>query len=206
MGATLRALNLTDTIAGGRLQLDGDTAGSRSPPPLRMAIKIKDFVMRDAPILARILAAASLPGLMNVLNHDGLKMTHLAAAASIQDGTLVLEKLRAHGGSLGITAQGEIDSESSKTELQGTVVPAYGLNSLLSHVPGLNLLVGGRGQGLIAVNYHVTGRLSDPQVFVNPISLLTPGVLRKLFDFVDETDQRSAAPPNEAGTSESGDP
>jgi len=43
------------------------------------------------------------------------------------------------------------------------------------------LLLGGDGQGLFAANYRVTGSAADPQVSVNPLSALTPGFLRRLF-------------------------
>jgi len=43
------------------------------------------------------------------------------------------------------------------------------------------LLLGGEGQGLFAANYRATGSAADPQISVNPLSALTPGFLRRLF-------------------------
>jgi hypothetical protein len=42
-------------------------------------------------------------------------------------------------------------------------------------------LTGGEGEGLLAVTYHMTGDLGDPEVSVNPLSALAPGFLRGLF-------------------------
>ena len=41
--------------------------------------------------------------------------------------------------------------------------------------------LGGEGEGFVAVVYGIDGRLSDPQVSVNPLSVLTPGFLRGIF-------------------------
>jgi hypothetical protein len=46
-----------------------------------------------------------------------------------------------------------------------------------------DLLVGEKGSGLLAANFTVSGSLDKPKFQVNPISLLTPGALRRLFDF-----------------------
>ena len=43
------------------------------------------------------------------------------------------------------------------------------------------LLVGGEGEGILAVVYTVEGSPKDPQVKVNPLSVLAPGFLRGLF-------------------------
>jgi hypothetical protein len=45
-----------------------------------------------------------------------------------------------------------------------------------------DLLLGGAGQGLVAMAARVTGRLPDPQVSVNLASVVTPGFLRGFFD------------------------
>ena len=70
----------------------------------------------------------------------------------------------------------------ARIDLQGTIVPAYALNSIIGNIPLIgSLLLGGEGQGLFAANYRVTGSAGDPQVSVNPLSALAPGFLRRLF-------------------------
>jgi hypothetical protein len=43
------------------------------------------------------------------------------------------------------------------------------------------LLIGGEGEGVLAVTYSIDGPISEPEVSVNPLSVLTPGFLRGLF-------------------------
>jgi hypothetical protein len=80
-----------------------------------------------------------------------------------------------------VTANGWVDTDRDWLELQGTVAPAYALNSIVGNVPILGPLLGGGSQGLLAANYRLSGRENDPEVSVNPLSALAPGVLRQLF-------------------------
>jgi len=42
--------------------------------------------------------------------------------------------------------------------------------------------MGGEGKGLFAFTYSVKGALDDPEINVNPLSVLTPGFLRWIFE------------------------
>ncbi|MCZ6874141.1 MAG: AsmA-like C-terminal domain-containing protein [bacterium] len=182
VGSTLRALNLHDGITGGNLKIEGRRAGSQPDSPLKAAFEVKNFVAKEMPMVARILAAASFGGLLDSLNNDGLKFSRLFGDLVLHDDVITIELLRAHGGALGITGVGKIDTGAGILDVKGTVVPARMLNTLPGKIPLLgNLLVGGKGQGVVAVNYRLHGELANPKVSVNPASLLTPGFLRKVF-------------------------
>jgi hypothetical protein len=65
-------------------------------------------------------------------------------------------------------------------------VPAYALNSLPGRIPLLGrLFTAEKGGGLIAADVHVRGKLDDPSIMVNPLSVLTPGFLRRIFRIFD---------------------
>ena len=99
---------------------------------------------------------------------------------------LELTEARAFSASLGLTVRGRIDQRRGVLDLQGTVVPAYVLNSLLGRIPVLGKLFSAeRGGGLVAVNYTLRGPIANPSVSVNPLSALTPGFLRGLFHIFD---------------------
>jgi hypothetical protein len=99
-----------------------------------------------------------------------------------------LADARAFSASLGMTAKGRIDLGRRVFDVQGTVVPAYFINSLLGRVPLLGKLVSPEtGGGLFAMSYGVKGPFDDPSVRVNPLSAVTPGFLRGLFGVFDST-------------------
>jgi hypothetical protein len=189
LGSTLRALNLYDGLVGGRLQIDGNTPQPGADAPMQGRLQLQEFTLLQAPVLARILAAASLTGLLEMLNNDGLAFTRLAGDFTLGDGSVTLQQLRMHGGALGLTAKGTVNVQASIMDLKGTIIPFYRLNTLLSHIPLLGtLLSGGKGEGLMAMTYYLTGQFAHPEVAVNPASVLTPGFLRGLFNVFESND------------------
>ncbi|MEE8500021.1 MAG: AsmA-like C-terminal domain-containing protein [Kiloniellales bacterium] len=182
MGAALRALDLRDTIHGGRVVIKGRSDGPLPGSPLHARIEAHDYVLIEAPALARVLTMASLTGLGDVLRGKGIRLDRLVGEFSLTDGLLETDLIRAYGSALGLTARGRIDFDASLADLEGTVVPAYSVNRILGKIPLLGpLLTGGKGEGLLAVTYHMTGDLNDPEVSINPLSVLAPGFLRGLF-------------------------
>ena len=183
MGAGLRALGIIDTIEGGGLEVTATSAGPAPDHPLDGRIEAQDYLLRDAPVMAKLLSLASFTGISNVLSGDGLKFKRLVGDFKLQDGVVSTELLRAYGNALGLTAKGTLNFGADTIDLEGTVVPAYTVNRILGEIPLLGrLLVGGEGEGFVAVVYGIDGQLSDPQVSVNPLSVLTPGFLRGVFE------------------------
>jgi hypothetical protein len=125
----------------------GQTTVPRPDGPLQGTIEIKDFAIQPAPVLARILAAASLTGLLKTLRSDGLAFTQLLSDFTLADLVLTLRQLRMHGGALGLTAVGRIDIPASSVDVQGMIIPLYGINTALGKVPIVgDFVLGGKGK------------------------------------------------------------
>ncbi len=181
-GALLRSLGLVGAIDGGHLTLDARFDDTRPDPPLAGAATLKDFHLRKAPAIGKLLQAATIYGVGEALSGPGLYFDELALPFRYQRGRLDITDARATSDSLGLTGRGAIDTAHSTLDLQGTIIPAYVINSLLGRIPLVGRLFRSeRGGGLIAMNYAVHGSLDDPSVSVNPLSALTPGALRRLF-------------------------
>ncbi len=78
------------------------------------------------------------------------------------------------GASLGISFAGVYRAADGALDLSGTISPLFILN-------GLGQIFGRPGEGLFGFTYRLTGTASDPQVSVNPLSILTPGMFREIF-------------------------
>jgi hypothetical protein len=182
MGAGLRALGIIDTIEGGELVLTATSAGPAPNHPLNGRVEAEDYLLRDAPVMAQLLSLASLTGISNVLGGDGLRFKRLTGDFTLANDVVSTDLFRAYGNALGLTAKGTVDFGKDDIEVEGTVVPAYTVNRILGEIPILGpILVGGKGEGIVAVVYGINGPLSDPRVSVNPLSVLTPGFLRGIF-------------------------
>jgi hypothetical protein len=77
-----------------------------------------------------------------------------------------------------------LDRKAEKLDITGTLVPIYGLNNLLSAVPLLGDLLNSRkGEGIFGLTYAMKGNLNEPTVNLNPLSVLTPGIFRRIFEY-----------------------
>jgi hypothetical protein len=89
---------------------------------------------------------------------------------------------------MGLTTQGSLDYAHDRIDLNGTFVPAYQVNNLVSQIPFVGLVLGGGvHEGLVGVNYRLVGPSGAPVLSVNPFSAMTPGFLRKIFGAIDGT-------------------
>jgi hypothetical protein len=107
---------------------------------------------------------------------------------------------------MGLTVQGTIQGPDDTADLTGTIVPINSVNSLFESIPLIGNIVTGRGGGLFAFTYAVTGPLDTPSVTVNPLSVLAPGFVRNLFHWLPSAPQsgtpQSGAPPPTTSTSQ----
>ena len=69
------------------------------------------------------------------------------------------------------------------------LVPSFGVNSALGGIPIIgDLFVSREGEGVFSLTYSVRGELARAQVAVNPLSAITPGVLRRIFENPSNTE------------------
>ena len=170
-------------IRGGELRLDAGLPPVGQPGAILGEVAIDDIALERAPILAQLLSLASLTGLGDTLSGQGLNFRKVRGEFGFRDGVLSLRDTRASGPALGITVEGEVGLGTKKLDLNGVLVPAYTANSLLGDIPLIgDLLVGDEGEGIVSLGYTVQGPYSAAQVAVNPLSALTPGVLREMFE------------------------
>ncbi len=186
-GELLKVLDATPNVIGGRLEITGATDASKPDRPLVGKVVMEEFRLVNAPILARILSVALLTGFLDALSGEGIGFRRLTSDFAFRDPKLELDDAHAYGSAMGITARGTIDTDTDVVDLDGTIVPAYTVNSILGNVPLLGpILVPEKGGGVFAANYKVSGLLSDPKVSVSPLSTLAPGFLRWMFNVFDE--------------------
>lgn len=181
-GWVLRSVASSDPgVRGGSFHLsaDLDRSGGRSG---HGQLKIHDFTLRGAPTLVRILSLASFSGLGSALTGQGIPVRGLVVPFRLRESVLTVEKGRLVSSDFGARADGRIDLDQQRIALTGTVAPAYALNRLLGRIPLLGPLMSGlRSDALLAATFTVSGQIAEPQVRVNPLTALVPGVIRELF-------------------------
>lgn len=184
-GGAVRYIDVS-SIRGGTFAIDAEVADDEKGAPVKGVAVMEKFKAVDAPLLAKVLAVAALTGIADVMRGEGISFERADVPFTLADNLLVLEQARSIGSAMGITAEGTYNMDEETLALQGAVIPAYTINSLLGKIPVLGpALMGGEHEGLFGINYSVTGPVAEPEVFVNPLSALTPGFLRKIFQLPD---------------------
>ncbi len=181
-GALLRDLDITDNMRGGTLALTARFDDRAPRHPLSGTAQIVNTRVADAPAVAKVLQGMTLYGLVAALRGPGMTVSRAIAPFRLDGPVLTIADARAYNPSLGVTIKGSVDLNRRVADLQGTIVPAYMLNSFLGGIPVIGRLFSPeRGGGIFAATYSVRGTLRDPAVTVNPLAALTPGFLRGLF-------------------------
>lgn len=187
LGNVLRALAITDTMTGGRLQIEGKSEAGDKSRNILGHIKLENYHVRKMPVLATLISAISPDGFAELVTGQGLAFGELNGDFMWGRDAIVLSKLHTAVGSLGLTSAGKIDLTQDRLELEGQVIPVYFINRILSAIPVIgDLLTGGENQGVFAATYRIDGKLSKPRVVVNPVAVLAPGFLRTIL-FMDNS-------------------
>ncbi len=186
LGQLLRDAGLATEVEGGALTLAGRFEDRQPGGPLVGTMELRGFHVRGAPVVGKVLQGVTLYGLVDALSGPGLSFDRLSTQFRLADSVLDVKDARAFSSSLGLTAAGRMDFGRQLVDLRGTVVPAYFFNSLPGRMPLLGRLFSPeKGSGVFAANYALKGRLTEPSLSVNPLSALTPGFSRRLFDLFD---------------------
>ena len=186
-GTLLKATDLTTSITGGSIEVSGLRKGGPAAPWKGIA-EMKRYNLSNAPIFARLMSLASLSGINNALRGKGIKFRLLRFRYQYQNEIVTITDALAKGSELGITASGAINFREDIINVNGTIVPAYTLNSFIGKVPIIGpvvgpVLTGEKGGGILAAAYEVQGPVENPKIKVNPLSAFAPGFLRHFFGF-----------------------
>lgn len=167
---------------GGKLLFTGNVAKPAQGWKIDGELAVRSFTLTESPILARLLTLASLPGIVSALRDRGIAFDSLTSGISYDAGAMTFVDGVATGPSLRLLMDGTIDPPHDTVAMSGTLVPPiYGLNALPGKIPIIGgLFRGPDGEGLLAIDFTVRGKFTDPSVSVKPLSSLAPGVLKKL--------------------------
>jgi hypothetical protein len=171
-GGVLAAAGIFKSARGGQLDLRLTPLGPKGV--YDGVAEITRVRVVDAPVLAELLSAVSIVGLLEQLNGEGLLFNKAQGAFRITPAAIEVTRGSAVGASLGVSMAGVYGTAAKELALQGVVSPLYLLN-------GIGAGLTRRGEGVFGFNYALRGTADRPLVSVNPLSILTPGMFREIF-------------------------
>lgn len=187
-GAVARFTDLYKHLKGGLLNL---TLRSTGQDNWDGSLDIRKFSIIDEKKLSTIVSTPSGKNgkSLNAAVKDNIDTRSQSfergfARLVLQDGALSVENGVVRGVQVGATFQGTLKDASGKMDMTGTFMPAYGLNRLFAEVPIVGFLLGnGSDRGLIGITFRLTGSFDKPNMQINPLSIIAPGVFRQIFEY-----------------------
>ncbi len=192
-GQTLKLVDFYPNMQGGRLRLEVNLEGS-GPAEKTGILWVEQFKVLGDPIISEVVGSAdqagSKEGGKRPVARETFEFDRMRAPFSIGYGQFVLEDSYLKGPVVGANLRGKIDFKTRKINFGGTYIPLSGLNSAFGAIPLFGPLISGvRGDGIFGVTFAVQGPFSDPQVIVNPLSMIAPGIFRDLFQMTSDNPQ-----------------
>lgn len=187
-GAILRFFDFYDKMRGGKITVGLAGQGNG---PLSGQIDARNFSIINEPRLAKIVSSSPSTGGTSL--NQAVKRDIDVSRVDVERGFSLIEKgtgyLKLSKGVLrsptvGATFQGTLYDPQGNMSMTGTFMPAYGVNRIFGEVPIFGALLGnGRDRGLLGITFKLEGTAKAPQVIVNPISIIAPGIFRSIFEF-----------------------
>jgi hypothetical protein len=176
-GAFLRFTDTYSKVVGGQLELALD-APTAEQSPKEGLLNVRDFTVKGEPSLDGLVAGGA------VGTQSGIGFSRLRAEFVRQNGQLTIKEGVLKGATIGGTIEGSIDYPANQVRMSGTFVPLYGLNNLLAQVPIANIFLSiNSNEGVFGLTYEVVGTPDKPTLRVNPVSMIFPGITRKIMEF-----------------------
>ncbi|MBW0157795.1 hypothetical protein [Sedimentimonas flavescens] len=170
-GAAIASAGIFSKARGGALDMTLSPVGAHS---YEGRAHVANLRVKDAPVLASMLSAASIIGLLEQLNGEGILFTEVDAAFRLTPEGLSLTRGEAVGASMGVTMTGNYYPGSGQIDMQGVISPFYMVNAIGG-------IFSGRREGLFGFTYSLSGQVAAPRVAINPLSIFTPGMFREIF-------------------------
>ena len=184
-GQVLKLVGFYPNMQGGRLRLEVDLDGT-GPAEKTGTLWVENFKVLGDPIVSEVVSSAdqgrpAIGGGRNV-TREIFEFDKMRAPFSVGYGQFVLEESYVKGPLLGANLRGKVDFKTKRINIGGTYIPLQGLNGALGGIPVLGQIISGaQGEGIFGMTFAVQGATSNPQVIVNPLSLVAPGIFREMF-------------------------
>lgn len=181
-GRVFKLIDFYPNMVGGRgrLELDLDGQGAASQTGI---LWTENFRILGDEVASEVFAgAAGTKVKRRQVQRQVFDFSHLRMPFSVGHDQFVIQKSYLRGPVLGASVSGKVDYRLRRVNLGGSYIPLQGLNSALCGIPLLGeIITGPKCEGVLGITFAVQGSMSSPQVIVNPLSLVAPGIFRDIF-------------------------
>lgn len=210
-GQAFKLTGFYPNIQKGRVRLEVNVDGA-GPAEKTGTLLVESFRVLGDPVLAEVVSSIDegRPPISGTGDTRSAKRVvrqvfefdMMNVPFSVGHGQFVMQDAFVRGPLLGATIRGKVDYKTERMSLGGTYVPLQGLNNVFGEIPVLGqILSGPRGEGIFGITFAIQGAMASPDVIVNPLSLVAPGIFREIFQMTNPSPTvlpRKAEPPGRA--------
>ncbi len=192
-GQAFRLIDFYPNAKGGRVRLEVNLDG-KGPAEKTGILWVEKFEVLGDPVVSEVFSGLDdgRPAIgknrrserrvvREVFDFDRMRVPF-----SVGYGQFVMEESYVRGPVLGASFRGKVDFKARHVSLGGTYVPLQGLNSAFCDIPIFGpILTGPKCDGVLGITFAIQGRLDNPQVVVNPFSMVAPGIFREIFQMTN---------------------
>lgn len=187
-GQAFKLAGFYKNLVGGRVRLEVNLDG-RGAADKTGILWVDNFRVLGDPIVSEVISSAegssSQKGSERVVR-EVYDFDRMRVPFSAGHDQFVLEESYIRGPIVGATIRGKADFRSQRLDLGGTYIPLQGINSALCAIPLLGAIITGpKCEGVVGLTFAVQGPMARPTVLVNPLSMLTPGILREIMQMTN---------------------
>lgn len=187
-GTALSYLNLYTRMVDGTLVAD---LKRKRKNPFLGKVHVKDFIVVDEPRLKKLVSNKQLADIdrggrlrSEFSKIETNRVRFLGASAEIEKGEGYLKMDGSLTGvQIGLTYNGTLFDSKNRMDVSGTFMPAFGISRMVSAIPFVGqILSNGKDSGLIGITYRLVGPSVSPTIQLNPLSIVAPGIFKKVFE------------------------
>ncbi len=187
-GLIFKLVGFYPNAVGGIMNLEVDLDG-RGPAERTGTLWARDFLVLGDPIVSEVLqnADGTPAGGRRTVQREQFEFEIMRVPFSVGHGQFVMHDAVINGELVSASLRGKVDFQAQVLDVGGTYVPMSSLMRVPAAVPLLGpVLAGPRGEGIFGITFAIQGPMARPQVMVNPLSIITPGIFREIFQMTPD--------------------
>jgi len=172
-----------NTLIEGPLHLDGNLQGdSQHWRDGKITLFSENGFIRRLGFLAKVFSVINLTDLFTnqqlpQLGGDGFAYSSLEVESHIDNHQLIIDKAVVKGKGLNLFASGKINLQNGQAELIIMVAPLKSLDAIVTNLPIIGQVFGGKDKALISIPVGLKGDLRDPEVTLLPPEAIGEGIV-----------------------------
>ncbi|NTV13377.1 MAG: AsmA family protein [Desulfobulbaceae bacterium] len=172
-----------NTLIEGPLHLDGNLLGSSQHwRDGKISLYSENGFIRRLGFLAKIFSVINLTDLFTSqplpqLGGDGFAYSSLEIESHIENNRLIIEKAVIKGKGLNLFGSGKIDLKTGQADLIIMVAPLKSIDAIITNLPLIGQVVGGKDKALLSIPVGLKGDLRDPEVTLLPPEAIGEGIV-----------------------------